>query len=48
MHTVTLPEQHAGKKQGKLIILVTHQADLIPENSTIYQLKDGKIYVLDR
>ena len=36
------------KKQGKLIILVTHQADLIPENSTIYQLKDGKIYVLDR
>ena len=34
-------------QQGKLILLVTHQTNLIPDNSTIYKIEDGHINVLD-
>ena len=35
------------RKSGKLILLVTHQKDLIPINSTIYKIEDGEVYVDD-
>lgn len=35
------------KKQGKLVLLVTHQKDLIPKDSVVYELKAGILHVLD-
>lgn len=35
------------RSMGKLVLLVTHQKDMIPQNSVVYKLEDGMLNVLD-